>query len=1104
MTKDQFIALIESNFNTGQLSFITGDKVYNSFFQICDMVFGNGGTGRYRGVCNAGTNPGVSQYGDYFIATYNSTNLQTFTNFGLTAQIGELCIFRYTTLWSKSIIGTITGSGSTGAMTASEIRDALETLTAFDRLSKSSILHGEGGLNYMGKDNFSTMVYADNVYKGDLFIHHGTSASYVNGDWAIALADGLDASTIATDPLWLVVPFGKWAAAFSADVNGNVTFEKNVIVKGQAYSQEHTITITPTEALYEEYTPNFDNSNVIRITSQYNLMIANPSNKKNGSTFLIIIRASAAIEIIFDTDFVELSTLSLQTDQTVIISGVVSNGQILCDQSKIFGATAVTNPPVLDSIVINNSDAETASRTVSVTPTFSGGGVPAKYAIKEEGGSYGQWITYEGSFSHEIQSLYEGTKTLYVKFANSLNEESEAKSDSILLIENVPSLTAISINNGSATTSVRNVMVYLQGISGLGTKQIRLSDDGTTWGNWAAISNPVNHTLTETNGEKTVYLQIKNIAGTQASTYYDTITLSTLGLPDLLSIEINEGDTETNDRDVSIALTIGNGTAPTHYAIQENGGAFGEWIAYTSSPVSHSIAHSGDGAKTIGVKMKDVSAIESETQSANILLVTDAATLQSISVNNGESSTISKSVQVSFNNVTGFGQKEVAVSESELSLSTFTPHNVNLPFPYTLSTGNGLKNIYAKVKNIAGESAAASDGILLDEPTTVTLSSFTLNSGNTATNQTVPFIFTASGNPDKYMISENNAFTGATWQNITGSETFTLSRGNGSKIVYLKVKRSSDNVESSPIQATITMTIATPTVAIASITGTAPNITINTSASNAYKMKVLELNVGAIPTWGSVAEEDYNSAKTFTLTGTGNRMLHVQVISYGDQTATDGELFEITLSVLNTFKVCFGKTNEDEIGTTDFYGFPKSTLNTPVELKNTSGATIGLSGSKISMEIDEFTGSIAKSTNLPMFDASFTDFPSDDASSHLNNTVYSKLHVANPSGTAPGYIILRLFNLNTAHKFDLKLVTTTKQPTSNLHHPLVFEVTGIGAMQSGTLTTVHNNVSDIVTFNDIVPNASGEIFIKLYVNIPSPYSSWTYSAINAAIIEQKG
>lgn len=111
MTKDQLIALMEANFNTGAENFITGSKLYNAFIQFIDMVFGAYGIGRFRGVCLTTTNPGTSMYNDFYITKY-SNDAQTFTHFGLSANGGEICVFKYTTVWSKISIGIIQGGNA--------------------------------------------------------------------------------------------------------------------------------------------------------------------------------------------------------------------------------------------------------------------------------------------------------------------------------------------------------------------------------------------------------------------------------------------------------------------------------------------------------------------------------------------------------------------------------------------------------------------------------------------------------------------------------------------------------------------------------------------------------------------------------------------------------------------------------------------------------------------------------------------------------------------------------------------------------------------------------------------------------------------------------
>ena len=65
------------------------------------------------------------------------------------------------------------------------------------------------------------------------------------------------------------------------------------------------------------------------------------------------------------------------------------------------------------------------------------------------------------------------------------------------------------------------------------------------------------------------------------------------------------------------------------------------------------------------------------------------------------------------------------------------------------------------------------------------------NGSSTTTTRTIPVYneySLAHGTPASYMVSENSAFTGAVWTTYTQNFNYTLSSGNGGKIVYFRVK----------------------------------------------------------------------------------------------------------------------------------------------------------------------------------------------------------------------------------------------------------------------------------------------------------------------------
>jgi len=119
---------------------------------------------------------------------------------------------------------------------------------------------------------------------------------------------------------------------------------------------------------------------------------------------------------------------------------------------------------------------------------------------------------------------------------------------------------------------------------------------------------------------------------------------------------------------------------------------------------------------------------------------------------------------------------------------------------FTLSGGYGVKTVYLKLKNDAGESGVLNDTINFATPS---LTAFTINNSAARTvNRIVTLDNTAATpSPTHYMASQDASFAGASWQTYSASPSFTLSVGYGVKTVYLKLKN--DAGESGVLNDTI-------------------------------------------------------------------------------------------------------------------------------------------------------------------------------------------------------------------------------------------------------------------------------------------------------------
>ena len=103
----------------------------------------------------------------------------------------------------------------------------------------------------------------------------------------------------ASDPTTFLVQNGAGSSILQANQNGNIGIgnntptEKldvsgNLKVDGQAYSSTHTLTAGAT------VTPDFDNGNVQTVTLDQATTLGNPTNLKDGATYIVIVKQPAA------------------------------------------------------------------------------------------------------------------------------------------------------------------------------------------------------------------------------------------------------------------------------------------------------------------------------------------------------------------------------------------------------------------------------------------------------------------------------------------------------------------------------------------------------------------------------------------------------------------------------------------------------------------------------------------------------------------------------------------------------------------------------------------------------------------------------------------
>jgi len=96
-----------------------------------------------------------------------------------------------------------------------------------------------------------------------------------------------------------------------------------------------------------------------------------------------------------------------------------------------------------------------------------------------------------------------------------------------------PSITYVSINSGASSTTSTSVSLHVPTSDsyGSGVSEMRLSEDSGSMGSWVSYDEYPSFTLSDTLGEHTVYVQVRDAAGNTSGIKSDSITLEEAAEP---------------------------------------------------------------------------------------------------------------------------------------------------------------------------------------------------------------------------------------------------------------------------------------------------------------------------------------------------------------------------------------------------------------------------------------------------------------------------------------------------------------------------------------------------------------------------------------------
>lgn len=135
-----------------------------------------------------------------------------------------------------------------------------------------------------------------------------------------------------------------------------------------------------------------------------------------------------------------------------------------------------------------------------------------------------KWVAYQEKVEQTVTGP-DGKITFYVQFRDEAGNVSKTVSTSILLDATPPKITSFNINDGSEWTNAKDKKVTLH-IKAEGAKEMKISDKpGAEGGKWVPFKSNVDYILPGEDGQKHIFVQLRDEAGNVSRVAQATINL---------------------------------------------------------------------------------------------------------------------------------------------------------------------------------------------------------------------------------------------------------------------------------------------------------------------------------------------------------------------------------------------------------------------------------------------------------------------------------------------------------------------------------------------------------------------------------------------------
>jgi ligand-binding sensor domain-containing protein len=433
-----------------------------------------------------------------------------------------------------------------------------------------------------------------------------------------------------------------------------------------------------------------------------------------------------------------------------------------------------------NDISINSGDKITKSSVISISVLATS--ASEMYVTNTPGClSDGIWETY-GTKKTWTLAQKNAVATVFVKFRNRYGNESSCISDSIIHDNIAPSNVSILINNNALYTNLTKIYLSL-GASGAHEMFITSIGGCSVEGSWEPYNTAKSWTITNLNSTTYVYAKFRDIAGNESACISKSIIHD--DQPPLKNaIYLNGNNTYTNSSYVQVTL-ISPESSHVYVTNTPSCVSDGTWEKISQAKENWNLSQK-NSSSNVYAKFRDAAGNESTCITDSIIHDNIPPIFPSISINNGDSFTNLKQVNL---NLSVENASEMYISNSPFCSINGIWEKYEPTKIWTLEQTNMTVSVYVRFKDEAGNITSCINDNINHDNLAPTVNSVKINNDvSHVFSESVDLSLESTGANEMFITNSSDCMSGGFWEPFSKTKNWKLDQINSVAFVYVKFK----------------------------------------------------------------------------------------------------------------------------------------------------------------------------------------------------------------------------------------------------------------------------------------------------------------------------